>query len=142
MMRLLLGLIIGLSGILAGYSYYGQSEIGYLIGAVGILLGAILYYSSAATSSADAIEYMETYEGINDIVSDVIRTMVLTLGSGASIQQFVRLVSSGGNDTQWYFLEVVVLLLIFTYISFWEFKQTVRHTIQAFYMLSAPNKMV
>jgi hypothetical protein len=141
-MRLLLGLIIGLSAILAGHSYYGQSEVGYLVGAVGILLGAILYYSSAATSSADAIEYMDTSDGINDIVSDVIRTMALTLGSGAAIQQFVRLILSGGNDTQWYFFEVVVILLIFTYISFWEFKQTVRHTIQAFYMLASPSKMV
>ncbi len=141
-MRLLLGLIIGLSAILAGHSYYGQSEVGYLVGAVGILLGAILYYSSAATSSADAIEYMDTSDGINDIVSDVIRTMALTLGSGAAIQQFVRLILSGGNDTQWYFFEVVIILLIFTYISFWEFKQTVRHTIQAFYMLASPSKMV
>lgn len=141
-MRLLLGLIIGLSAILAGSSYYGEHEIGYLLGAVGILLGAILYYSSAATSSADAIEYMDTSEGVNDIVSDVIRTMALTLATGASIQQFVRLLLAGGNATQWYFCEVVILLLIFTYISFWEFKQTVRHTIQAFYMLSSPSKMI
>jgi hypothetical protein len=68
--------------------------------------------------------------------------MALTLGSGAAIQQFVRLILSGGNDTQWYFFEVVIILLIFTYISFWEFKQTVRHTIQAFYMLASPSKMV
>ncbi len=141
-MRLLLGLIIGLSAILAGNNYYGEHEVGYLIGAVGILLGAILYYSSAATSSADAIEYMETSEGVNDIVSDVIRTMALTLATGASIQQFVRLLLAGGNATQWYFCEVVILLLIFTYISFWEFRQTVRHTIQAFYMLSSPSKMI
>ena len=141
-MRLLLGLIIGLGTILAGHSYYGQNEVGYLIGAVGILIGAILYYSSAATSSANAIEYMETHEGVNDIVSDVIRTMALTLGSGAAIHQFVTLVLAGGNATQWYFMEVIVLLLIFTYISFWEFKQTVKHTIQAFYMLASPSKMV
>lgn len=141
-MKLLLGLIIGLSTILAGYTYYGLNEVGYLVGAVGILLGAILYYSSAATSSAQAIEYMDTYEGVNDIVSDVIRTMVLVLGSGAAIHQFITLVLAGGNDTQWYFLEVVALLLIFSYISFWEFKQTVRHTIQAFYMLASPSKLI
>ena len=141
-MRLLLGLIIGLGTILAGHTYYGQSEVGYLIGAVGILLGAILYYSSAASSSANAIEYMDTDDGVNDIVSDVIRTMALVLGSGAAIHQFITLILAGGNSTQWYFLEVVALLLIFSYISFWEFKQTVRHTIQAFYMLASPSKMV
>ncbi len=141
-MRLLLGLIIGLSAILFGNNNYGESEVGYLIGAVGILVGAILYYSSAATTSSEAIEYMDTSEGVNDIVSDVVRTMALVLGSGAAIQQFVRLILSGGNPTQWYFLEVVALLLIFSYISFWEFKQTVRYTIQAFYMLASPNKMV
>ena len=139
-MRLILGILIGLVFIATGYFVLADDPKGYMLGAFGILLGAFLYYSSAATTSSEAIEYTNPHEGATDMIFDTVRTSLLVFISGFISSQVLDIVLAGIFNL--YMIEVLVLFLLFTYISFWELKHTIHHTLKAMFMLEAPKKFL
>ncbi len=139
-MRLIFGIIIALILIATGYFVLAYDLKGYMLGAFGILLGAFLYYSSAATSSSEAIEYTNPHDGATDMIFDTIRTLMLVFILGFISSKILDIAMAGQFNV--YMFEIWALFLLFTYISFWELKHTVHHVLKAMFMLEAPKKFI
>ena len=139
-MRLILGIVIALVLIATGYFALAYDLKGYMLGAFGILLGAFLYYSSAATTASEAIEYTDPHEGAEDMIFDTVRTSMLVFISGFIFSKVLDIAMAGIFNV--YMFELLALFLLFTYISFWELKHTVHHILKAMFMLDAPKKFL
>jgi len=139
-MRLIVGILVALLFILIGYFALPYDLKGYILGAFGVLLGAFIYYTSATTSAANAIEYTTPYDGAYDIMLDNIRTFSLIFISGFLISKVIDISMAGILNV--YMIEVLILFLLFSYISFWELKYTIKNTLKAMFMLDAPTKFL
>jgi len=139
-MKLIFGLVIALIFIGTGYGVLGYDLKGYMLGAFGMILGAFIYFSGAATSSSEAIEYTNPHDGANDIIFDVIRTFLLVFISGFLVSKVVDISLAGIINI--YMIEVVSVFLLLAYVSFWELKHTVHHTLKAMFMLDRPKKFL
>ncbi|HIO96139.1 MAG TPA: hypothetical protein EYG67_04885 [Campylobacterales bacterium] len=139
-MKLIYGLIIALVFIATAYFTLADDLTGHLLGAFGILFGAFIYYSSATTTASEAIEYTDPHAGGDDIVFDTIRTFLLVFISGFIASEIINIALEGIFNI--YMVEILVLFLLFSYISFWELKHTIHHTLKAMFMLDAPKKFV
>ncbi len=139
-MRLILGIVIALVLIATGYFALAYDLKGYMLGAFGILLGAFLYYSSAATTASEAIEYTDPHEGAEDMIFDTVRTSMLVFISGFIFSKVLDIAMAGIFNV--YMFELLALFLLFTYISFWELKHTVHHILKAMFMLDSPKKFL
>ena len=140
MIRLIIGILVALTFIAVGYFVLAYDLKGYMVGAFGILFGAFIYYSGATTSASEAIEYTDPHDGASDIVFDTIRTLLLVFISGFLTSKLVDISLAGIFNV--YMAELLVLFLLFTYISLWELKHTVQHTLKAMFMLDSPKKFV
>ena len=139
-MKLIFGLLIGLTFIALGYFVLAYDLKGYMMGAFGILLGAFLYYSGAATTASEAIEYTNPHDGASDMLYDGLRTMLLIFVTGFLFGKVLDISMAGIFNV--YMSEVFVLFLLFSYISYWEMKHTIHHTLKAMFMLEAPKKFL
>jgi len=139
-MRLIFGIIIALVLIATGYFVFAYDFRGYMLGAFGVLLGAFIYYSSATTSSSEAIEYTNPHDGATDMIFDTVRTSLLVFISGFLSSQVLDVALAGIFNL--YMVEILILFLLFSYISFWELKHTIQHTLKAMFMLEAPKKFL
>jgi len=140
MMRLIFGILIALGLIAIGYFALAYDLKGYMLGAFGILLGAFLYYSSAASTASEAIEYTTPRDGATDMIFDTVRTLMLVFIFGFISSKLVDISLAGRFNV--YMFEIWMLFLLFTYISFWELKHTVHHVLKAMFMLEAPKKFI
>jgi len=139
-MKLVLGIVIALVFLAVGYFVLAYDLKGYMLGAFGILLGAFLYYSDAATTASEAIEYTNPHDGAVDMIFDTIRTLALVFISGFISSKVLDIAMAGIFNV--YMIEILVLFLLFSYISFWELKHTVHHILKAMFMLEAPKKFI
>ena len=139
-MRLIFGIIIGLVLIATGYFVLAYDLKGYMLGAFGILLGGFLYYSSAASTASEAIEYTTPHDGATDMIFDTVRTLMLVFIFGFISSMVLEILLAGKFNV--YMFEIWALFLLFTYISFWELKHTVHHVLKAMFMLEAPKKFI
>jgi len=139
-MRLLLGLAVAITFILLSYLVLGYDLKGYMGGAFGLIFGGFIYYSEATSSASEAIEYTDPKLGTEDIVMDVLRTLALMFVFGFLSSQLLTILLAGVVNV--YLIEGALLFGFFTYISFWELKYTVKHTLKAMFMLDRPKKYV
>ena len=139
-MKLIFGLLISLLFIGTGYGVLGYDLKGYMLGAFGMILGAFIYFSGAATTSSEAIEYTDPHDGANDIIFDVVRTFLLVFISGFLASKIVDISLAGIVNI--YMIEVLGVFLLLSYVSFWELKHTVHHTLKAMFMLDRPKKFL
>ena len=139
-MRLIFGLLVALLLITTGYMALGYDLKGYMLGSFGIVLGAFIYFTGAASTASEAIEYTDPHEGYNDITFDVIRTFLLVFISGFLTSKVVDISLAGIVNI--YMLEIFLTFLVFSYVSFWELKHTVHHVLKAMFMLDRPKKFL
>ena len=139
-MRLIIGIITALFFLVMGYFLFKYGLKGYMLGAFGILLGSFIYYSEAATTASEAIEYTSPQEGAVDIVFDTIRTLLLVFIVGFITSKVFDIIIAGVFNV--YMIELLILFLVFSYISFWELKYTVKYMLKAMFMLDAPKKVI
>ncbi|MCH9740178.1 MAG: hypothetical protein K0U38_05000 [Epsilonproteobacteria bacterium] len=139
-MRLIYGLGIALILIIVAHLVLGEDLKGYLLGAFGIVLGAFIYFSWATTTASNAIEYTDPHAGASDIIFDVIRTSLLIFVAGFLMSKVIDITLAGRFNI--YMMELFILFITFSYVSFWELKHTVHHTLKAMFMLDRPKKFV
>ena len=135
-----MGLFVAITFIVLSYFTFGYDLKGYMGGAFGLIFGGFIYYSDATSSASEAIEYTDPKLGTEDIVIDVIRTLVLMFMFGFLSSQLLTIILAGVVNV--YLIEGTLLFGFFTYISFWELKYTVKHTLKAMFMLDKPKKYV
>ena len=139
-MRLIVGILVALTFIALGYFVLEYDLKGYMSGAFGILFGAFIYYSSATTSSAKAIDYTSPEEGADDMVFDIIRTGLLVFITGFIFSKVLDISMAGVLNI--YMIEILLLFMLLSYISFWELKYTIKNTLKSMFMLEAPKKFL
>ena len=139
-MRLIFGLMVALLLISTGYMALAYDLKGYMSGAVGIILGAFIYFTVAASTASEAIEYTDPHDGGDDIIFDVVRTFLLVFISGFLASKVVDISLAGIVNI--YMIEILLTFLLFSYVSFWELKHTVHHVLKAMFMLDRPKKFL
>jgi len=139
-MRLIFGLMVALLLISTGYMVLEYDLKGYMLGAFGMIFGAFIYFTGAASTSSDAIEYTDPHDGSDDIIFDVVRTFLLVFISGFLASKIVDISLAGIVNV--YMIEMFLTFLLFSYVSFWELKHTVHHVLKAMFMLDSPKKFL
>jgi hypothetical protein len=139
-MRLLIGLFVAITFIVASYLVLGYDLKGYMGGAFGLMFGGFIYYSEATSSASEAIEYTDPNIGATDILLDVVRTLALVFMFGFLSSQLLTIILAGVINV--YLIEGALLFGFFAYISFWELKYTLKNTLKAMFMLDRPKKYV
>ena len=139
-MRLIFGLMVALLLIVTGYMVLAYDLKGYMLGAFGMVLGAFIYFTGAASTASEAIEYTDPHDGAKDIIFDVIRTFLLIFISGFLASKILDISLAGIINV--YMIEIFLTFLLFSYVSFWELKHTVHHTLKAMFMLDSPKKFL